>query len=257
MASVQQSGSLSREFFVQQAPLIFGALILGFVTAFVQHGFLPGGDRAFPLAEVRVPIWHIIWMGMWTGYTMAIVGEAAGIFALPYTMSILQFTNQHVTPSTQLLTFLNPIGALLGFRRTGQWNLDFAAAVCLGGVVGGLTGPFLRSTLLAAAGPFRFTLGLALAFVGVHMFYKVLRGTPARKSPAAAYAMERIERTAEQNLLTPHPHNRIYIATGDIHAYALRNDARPHSQLQLGGTKCHLKDQTSSSSMSITWAWAN
>ena len=96
-----------------------------------------------------MPVWHLIWMGVWTGYTMAVVGEAAGIFALPYSMSILQFVNASVTPSTQLLTFLNPFGALLGFRRSGQWNLKFAAAVCIGGAVGGLIGPFLRAGLLA------------------------------------------------------------------------------------------------------------
>jgi hypothetical protein len=86
---------------------------------------------------VRVPIWHLVWLGVWTGYTMALAGQAAGIFALPYTMSVLQFTNPHVAPTIQLLTLLNPFGALLGFRETGQWNLDFALPVCLGGILGG------------------------------------------------------------------------------------------------------------------------
>ena len=90
--------SIAREFLVQQAPLILGTLILGFLTAYWQHGFVPDGDQPYPLAGVSVPVWHVIWMGVWTGYTMALVGEAAGIFALPYSMSVLQFTNQHVTP---------------------------------------------------------------------------------------------------------------------------------------------------------------
>lgn len=171
--------SIGREFLVQQAPLILATLVLAFAAAYWQHGFVPGGDQPWPLAGVRVPVWHVIWLGVWTGYTMALVGEASGIFALPYSMSVLQFTNQHVTPSTQLLTFLNPFGALLGFRRSGQWNLDFARWVCAGGVVGGLVGPFLRSTVLAAAGPFRFTLGVALAFVGINLLYKAMHGFSA------------------------------------------------------------------------------
>jgi len=81
-------------------------------------------------------------MGFWTGYTMAVVGEAAGIFALPYTMSILQFTSPSVTPTTQFLSFLNPFGALFGFRRNGQFNLDLAKWVCFGGIAGGLIRPF-------------------------------------------------------------------------------------------------------------------
>jgi uncharacterized protein len=178
--------SLAREFALQQAPFIVAALALGFLSAYLQHGFVPNGDQAYPLAQVRVPVWHVIWMGVWTGYTMALVGQAAGIFALPYTASVLQFSNAHVTPSTLLLTFLNPIGALLGFRRTGQWNGEFALWLCAGGVVGGLIGPFLRASLLADVTAFRFALGLALAFVGAQLCHKALRGFVAReKAPGA------------------------------------------------------------------------
>ena len=84
--------SLKRELLVEQLPIFVLLMILGTAAAYGQHGFLPGGDVAFPLAQARVPIWHLVWMGFWTGYTMAVVGEAAGIFALPYQMSILQFT---------------------------------------------------------------------------------------------------------------------------------------------------------------------
>ncbi len=173
---------LAQEFLKEQCPLLLGTLILGFVSAFVQHGFLPGADVAFPIAGVRVPIWHLVWMGFWAGYTMAVVGEAAGIFALPYTMSILQFTNEHVTPTTQLLTFLNPFGALFGFRRNRQWNLDMAKWVCLGGIVGGLIGPFIRVTLLSDVKPFTFTVGLALIFAGVHLCFAALRGYRAQRT---------------------------------------------------------------------------
>lgn len=189
--------SLVREFALQQAPFILAALALGFVTAYLQHGFVPGGERPYPLAGVRVPVWHVIWMGMWTGYTMALVGQAAGIFALPYTTSVLQFSNPHVTPSTLLLTFLNPIGALLGFRRTGQWNLHFAGWLCAGGVLGGLAGPFLRARLLADVDVFRLVLGLALAFVSVQLADKALRGFAARdKAPGSGVGTPRIETLA-------------------------------------------------------------
>jgi uncharacterized membrane protein YfcA len=178
--------SIAREFIFQQAPFIGAALILGYVSAQVQHGFLPGAEEAYPLAQVRVPAWHVIWMGVWTGYTMALVGQAAGIFALPYTTSVLQFSNAHVTPSTLLLTFLNPIGALLGFRKTGQWNLEFAGWLCAGGVVGGLVGPFMRASLLADAAAFRFALGLALAIVGAQLCHKAVSGFRSRqKAPAS------------------------------------------------------------------------
>ena len=174
--------SLLREFLTEQTPLLALVLALGFGAAELQHGFLPGGDVAFPLAGVKVPIWHLIWMGFWTGYTMAVVGEAAGIFALPYTMSILQFATPSVTPTTQLLTFLNPFGALFGFRRSGQFNLDLALWVCLGGVAGGLIGPFIRITVLFDARPFTFAVGLALVVAGAHLGWAAIRGFRARKS---------------------------------------------------------------------------
>ena len=176
--------SLAREFLVEQLPVIVVVGALAVATAFWQHGFLPGGEVAFPLAGVKVPIWHLIWMGFWTGYTMAVVGEAAGIFALPYTMSILQFATPSVTPTTQILTFLNPLGALFGFRRNRQWNLDLALWVCLGGVVGGLIGPFIRLTWLSDVKPFTFVVGLALVFAGVHLCYAAMKGF-LRRVPAA------------------------------------------------------------------------
>jgi uncharacterized membrane protein YfcA len=179
--------SIAREFLFQQAPFIIAALVLGYLTAHLQHGFVPGADAAYPLAQVRVPVWHVIWMGAWTGYAMALVGQAAGIVALPYTTSVLQFSNAHVSPSTLLLTLLNPIGALLGFRRSGQWNLQFAGWLCAGGIVGGLIGPFMRASLLSDADSFRFGLGLALAFVGLQLCHKALGGFAAgNKAPGGS-----------------------------------------------------------------------
>ena len=163
-----------QELIRQQLPVVAALLVAGFATAYLQYGYLPGGERPFPIAGVRVPIWHLVWMGLWTGYTMGLVGQAAGIFALPYSTSVLQFTNTHVTPTMLVLTFFNPVGALLGFRRGGQWNLDLAAAVCAGGLVGGLLGPFLRATVLANPDAFRATLGVALALFGFQLCYRAL-----------------------------------------------------------------------------------
>jgi uncharacterized membrane protein YfcA len=164
------------------ALFVAGALLLGFAAAYLQHGFVPGVADAWPLAQVRVPVWQVVWMGVWTGYAMALVGQAAGIFALPYTTSVFQFSNVHVSPSTLLLTFLNPIGALLAFRRSGQWNPQFALWLCAGGALGGLLGPFLRAGALAEAGAFRFALGIALAIVAAHLCYRAACGFAAPRS---------------------------------------------------------------------------
>ncbi len=191
--------SLVREFWTEQAPLLALVLAAGFAAAYAQHGFLPGGEVAFPLAGVRVPIWHVIWMGFWTGYTMAVVGEAAGIFALPYTMSVLQFTTPSVTPTTQLLTFLNPFGALFGFHRNRQHNLDLAKWVCLGGIAGGLIGPFMRITVLSETEPFIFAVGLALLAAGLHLMVAAFRGFRTRKTGDGLEA--RFHREAEARRL--------------------------------------------------------
>jgi uncharacterized protein len=167
--------SVLQELCRQQLPIITALLAAGFAAAYLQHGYLPGGDRPFPVAGVRVPIWHLIWMGVWTGYVMALVGQAAGILALPYSTSVLQFDNPHVTPTMLVLTLFNPVGALLGFRRGGQWNIDFAAAVCGGGLVGGLIGPFFRATVLADSRAFHATLGAALVLFGLQLCYGAIR----------------------------------------------------------------------------------
>ncbi|CAH1647990.1 putative membrane transporter protein [Hyphomicrobiales bacterium] len=148
---------------------------LGFGAAWLQYGFIPNGDRPYAIAGVSIAIWHLVWMGIWTGYTMALVGQAAGIFALPYSTSVLQFSNPHVSPTMLVLTFVNPAGALLGYRRSGQWNLDLALAVCLGGVAGAIVGPLFRATVLMHADPFRLTLGIALAAFGLQLCWKAAR----------------------------------------------------------------------------------
>jgi uncharacterized protein len=165
---------LFREFLSQQLVLFVGLMAAGFIVAYLQYGYVPGSDKPFPLAGVRVPIWHLVWMGVWTGYTMGLVGQAAGIFALPYSTSVLEFSNPHVTPTMLVLTLFNPIGALLGFRRGGQWNLDLAAAVCAGGLIGGIIGPFARATVLSNGDTFKVVLGVALALFGLQLCYRAV-----------------------------------------------------------------------------------
>ena len=190
--------SITREFFAEQLPLIILTFAAGIAAAYLQHGILPGGDVAFPIAGVRIPIWHLVWMGAWTGYTLALVGEASGIFALPYTMSVLQFSSPSVTPTTQLLTLFNPLGALFGFRRNRQWNLDFALWVCVGGATGALIGPFVRLTWLSDVKPFTFVVGLALVFVGGHLCVAATRGFLSRHSGGGIDARFRAEAIAQR-----------------------------------------------------------
>ena len=165
--------SLWTEFLRDQAPIIVTVLILGAAASYLQHGFLVGGERPFPLAGVAVPLWHLLWLGFWTGYTMALVGEATGIFSLPYAMSILRFDNIHVSPTNLVITVINPLGALLGFRRAGQWNLDFALWPCMGALIGSQTGPFIRVKYLSNPVPFKALVGLALFWLGAHLVWEI------------------------------------------------------------------------------------
>ncbi len=164
---------LLKEFIRDQIPMILGVFIAAVVVSYMQYGFLPGGDVAFPIAGMRVPIWHLLWMGFWTGYTMGIVGEASGIFALPYSMSVLQFSSVAVSPTTLIVTFLNPFGALLGFWRNRQWNWDLAKWLCLGAVLGAPIGPFIRVYLLNDPLPFKAAIGLALLIMSIHLCMQV------------------------------------------------------------------------------------
>jgi uncharacterized membrane protein YfcA len=161
------------EFIRDQLPMIIAVFILGLLASYLQHGYLAGGDRPFTVAGVRVPIWHLLWMGFWTGYTMGLVGEASGIFSLPYSMSILQFTSVGVSPTGLITTFLNPFGALLGFYRNRQWNLNLAMGLCIGAVLGSPIGPFIRVYLLDDPDPFKAVIGLALFIMAVHLFVQI------------------------------------------------------------------------------------
>ncbi|MGE3992372.1 sulfite exporter TauE/SafE family protein [Pseudorhodoplanes sp.] len=203
----RHANALAREFAVQQLPMIAVTLALGFLVAYMQYGYIPGADRPFPIAGVRVSVWHLIVMGVVTGYLMTLVGQAAGILALPYSTSVLQFTNPHVSSTMLVLTFIGPAGALLGFRRSGQWNIDFAWAVCLGGAVGAFVGPLFRATVLANADVFRLTLGIALGLFGLQLCWKAVRDytrtgatrghdfmTPAEDGKPMRFSIKTLER---------------------------------------------------------------
>jgi uncharacterized membrane protein YfcA len=165
--------SLWTELLREQGPIIAATLALGVVASYLQHGVLVGGDRPFPLAGVRVAPWHLAWLGFSGGFLMALVGQGTGIYSLPYAMSILKFDNAHVSPTNLLITVINPVGALLGFRRTGQWNLDFALWPCLGSLVGALIGPFPRVLYLTDPVPFKAMVGVALLWLGAHLVWEI------------------------------------------------------------------------------------
>ena len=196
-AAAKRRQSLWTELLRDQAPIIGAVLIMGVAASYLQHGFLVGGDRPFPLAGVTVPLWHLLWLGFWTGYTMALVGEATGIFSLPYAMSILRFDNIHVSPTNLVITVINPLGALLGFRRAGQWNVDFALWPCLGALIGSEAGPFIRVKYLSDPVPFKALVGLALFWLGAHLVWEI---TPwyLRKRDAQRLFLERFRARARE-----------------------------------------------------------
>lgn len=164
---------LVKEFLRDQLPMILGVFAAALGISYLHYGYLPGADLAFPIAGMKVPIWHLLWMGFWTGYTMGVVGEASGIFALPYSISVLQFTSVAVSPTTLIVTFLNPFGALLGFWRNRQWNWDLAKWLCLGAIIGAPVGPFIRVYWLNDPLPFKAAIGLALLIMSVHLCMQV------------------------------------------------------------------------------------
>ena len=164
---------LLTEFIRDQFPITAAVFIAGLIASYLQHGYLAGGDLPFSIAGVKVPIWHLLWMGFWTGYTMALVGEASGIFSLPYSMSILQFTSVGVSPTGLITTFLNPFGALLGYYRNRQWNMDLSIGLCLGAVLGSPIGPFIRVYYLDDPIPFKAVIGTALFLLSVHLIVQV------------------------------------------------------------------------------------
>jgi len=164
---------LLKEFIRDQVPMILGIFILGVVASYIQNGFLPGTDRPFRVAGVRVAIWHLVWMGFWSGYLMGLVGEASGIISLPYTMTVLQFDSVAVSPTSLITTFVNQFGALFGYWRGNQWNFDFARWLCFGAVLGSPIGPLIRVYWLQDPQPFKMTIGLALVVMAVHLWVQI------------------------------------------------------------------------------------
>lgn len=188
---------LVKEVVCEQAPLIIGVLLLAFAVSYLQYGYLPGTDRAFPVAGVAVAVWHLVWLGFWTGYVMAVVGQASGTFALAYSASILQFNGVALSPTTLLITFLNPFGALLGFKRERQWNLDVALWLCVGAVLGAPLGPFIRVYALSDPVPFKALIGVALVLTAVQLCIEISPWYLRRAARQRAFKHKFARATAE------------------------------------------------------------
>ena len=161
------------EFLRDQLPIIIATFGAGVLVSRLGYGYLPGAGRAFPVAGIRVSLLHLIGMGMGTGYLMGLVGEASGILSLPYSMSVFGFTAAGVSPTNLVLTLINPLGALLGFRRARQWNLDLALWPCLGALFGAPIGPFIRYYLLSDPAPFKMVVSTALFIMGVYLWVQI------------------------------------------------------------------------------------
>jgi uncharacterized membrane protein YfcA len=117
----------------------------------------------------------MVLIGFVAGYSMALVGGATGLVSLPYNMSVFGFNTVSVSPTVQLETFLNPFGALMGFRRSGQFNGAFALPLCVGAAIGAVVGPFIRVLWLPNPVPFKGAVGVALIFVGIQMLHSVFK----------------------------------------------------------------------------------
>ena len=169
------TGAARRELLTRILPLTIGLWAAGVAASYLQHGFLIGGERGVPLAgpDCHVSLWHLLLLGLGAGYAMALVGGATGLVSLPYDMSVLGFTTVSVSATVQLETFLNPFGALIGFRRSGQTSFDFALPLCVGATLGALAGPVIRVQWLAAPAPFKAAVGAAMIFVAAQMLYRV------------------------------------------------------------------------------------
>jgi uncharacterized membrane protein YfcA len=190
-----------RELWTRILPLSTGALLAGVAASYLQHGFLIGGAHGVPLAgpDCQVELWQLLALGFTAGYAMALVGGATGLVSLPVNLSVFGFNTVSVSPTVQLETFLNPFGALLGFRRNGQWNLDFALPLCAGAAGGALVGPFIRVGWLPDPVPFKAAVGVALIFVAVQMLSRLRFSATAHAANPASRAVPMLIRTVARS----------------------------------------------------------
>ncbi|SRR5713226_2297995 len=187
-SSLRQRNPLLAELLIDQVPLALGTFLLGIAASYWLYGFLPGADHSFPVAGIRVPLWHLVWMGFWTGYIMAIVGQAAGLFALSYSISILRFDNLSLSPTSLVITLINPFGALLGFWRGKQWNLDLTVWLCAGAVFGAPLGPFVRVYLVSDPVSFKAFVGVVLAIMAAQLWLEIIRGLRRNAASQRAFS---------------------------------------------------------------------
>ena len=135
------------------------------------YGSLPGSkrDMYFPVAGVELnPIIPLI-VGAISALIFSQVGLTGSIATLPFMMSVLNFTSPSVSSTNLIYNILTPIGGIYSYKKEKRllWRLGVTTGI--GGVMGALIGPSIRTTILLDSIKFKAVFGLILIFVGIRL----------------------------------------------------------------------------------------
>ena len=191
-----------RELLWMQLPITGLLLAMGFSIARLSDPDVLVAGVIHAPDGVAAPWWLLFALGTVSGGVMALIGGGAALLALPFCVIFLGYTGLSVTPTMLLVTLINPIGAWLGLRSEGMFNMQLALVFGCAAVVGGLVGPILRIKYLSDPTLFVGTVGIALIVAAAEV---VRSGVRQRSEEQFIHARQ----TLIESLPAPASHVRV------------------------------------------------
>jgi uncharacterized membrane protein YfcA len=102
------------------------------------------------------------------------VGVSGAVFLLPVQLSVLAVPNPAVTPTNLMYNVIAGPGALLRYRRSGQFDQHLTGRLLAGTVPGVIAGALIRVYLIPGERPFRIVAGIVLLGLGLWLLKRTL-----------------------------------------------------------------------------------
>jgi uncharacterized membrane protein YfcA len=129
--------------------------------------------------------WELGLLGFAAGLLIAVVtapvGVSGAVFLLPVQLSLLHVPSPAVTPTNLLYNVVSGPGALLRYRRNGQFGGPLTRLLLAGTLPGVVLGACIRVFAIPGPGVFRLVVALVLLPLGLWLVTRALRrGRPDR-----------------------------------------------------------------------------
>jgi hypothetical protein len=136
----------------------------------------------FPVSGVETPLWLPPVVAAVISFFTSMAGVSGAFLLLPFQMSFLGFTSPAVSPTNLVFNIVGIPGGVWRYLREGRMVWPLAAITIAGTLPGVIGGGLIRLELLPDPRAFKAFAGCVLLYIGLRMFWDLVRGGKGKAS---------------------------------------------------------------------------